>query len=88
MKAAVESILVGTISAMLSYRVLISPATIAAIAIRGKMPDAWFSGLIVWYMTFMVISVSTVIAAVAQISGANTPQNHNALLKVSTVAVI
>ena len=65
MKAVVESILVGTISAMLSYRVLISPATIAAIAIRGKIPDAWFSGLITWYAAFFVIGISIVIAGVA-----------------------
>jgi uncharacterized membrane protein YhaH (DUF805 family) len=51
--------------AMLCYLALISPATIAALAIRRKMPDASFSGLIVWYATFIVIGLSIVIAGVA-----------------------
>jgi len=64
-KAIFESILAGVILAILSYWALISPATIAAIAIRRKMPDAWFSGLIVWYATFGVIGMSIVIAGLA-----------------------
>lgn len=64
-KAIFEGILAGIISAILSYYVLISRATIAAIMIRRKMPDAWFSGLIVWYATFVVIGISIVIAGVA-----------------------
>ena len=63
-KAIFEGSLAGVISAILSYSALISPATVAAIAIRRKMPDAWFSGLIVWYATFVVIGVSIVIAGV------------------------
>ena len=63
-KAALEGILAGVVSAIFSYHVLVSPATVAAIAIRRKMPDAWFSGLIVWYATFAVIGVSIVIAGV------------------------
>ena len=64
-KAILAGILVGAISAILSYYALISPATVAAIAMRRKMPDAWFSGLIVWYATFIVILVSIVVAGVA-----------------------
>jgi NhaP-type Na+/H+ or K+/H+ antiporter len=64
-KAILEGIFVGVISAILSYYALISPATVAAIAMRRKMPDAWFSGLIVWYSTFIVILVSIVVAGVA-----------------------
>ena len=64
-KAILEGIFVGVISAILSYYALISPATVAAIAMRRKMPDAWFSGLIVWYATFIVILVSIVVAGVA-----------------------
>jgi hypothetical protein len=64
-KALVEGILAGVIVVIGSYRALITPATLAAIAIRHKMPDAWFSGLIVWYASFVVIAVSTVIAGVA-----------------------
>jgi len=64
-KAAFEGIFAGIISAVFSYEALISPATVAAIAIRRKMPDAWFSGLIVWYARFVVLGVSIVIAGVA-----------------------
>lgn len=64
-KAILEGILAGVISAILSYSVLISPATVVAIAMRRKMPDAWFSGSIVWYVTFVIILVSIVTAGVA-----------------------
>jgi cell division protein FtsX len=60
-----EGILVGAIAAMLSYLALISPATIAALAIRRKMPEAWFSALIAWFATFIVIGLSIVIGKVA-----------------------
>jgi hypothetical protein len=64
-KAIFEGILAVVVSAVLSYRVLISPATVAAITIRRKMPEAWFSGLIDWYATFAVLGVSIIIAGVA-----------------------
>jgi uncharacterized membrane protein len=64
-KAVFESILVGVVLAIFSYSALISPATVAAIAIRHKMPDAWFAGLITWYAAFVVLGVSLVIAGVA-----------------------
>jgi len=64
-KAAIEGIFVGFVSVALSYWVLISPATLAAISIRRKFPDAWFSGLIVWYAAFVVIVASIVTGGVA-----------------------
>lgn len=64
-KALVEGILAGVVSAVFCYWALISRATVAAIAIRRKMPEAWFSGLIDWYATFAVIGVSMVVAVVA-----------------------
>jgi hypothetical protein len=64
-KALVEGILGGVVSAIFCYRALISPATLAAIAISRKMPDAWFSGLITWYAMFAVIRVSMAVAGVA-----------------------
>ena len=60
-----EIILFGVMVAMLSYLALISPATLAALAIRRKMPDASFSALIVLYATFIVIGLSIVIAGFA-----------------------
>lgn len=64
-KALFGGIVAGVVSAILSYSALISPATVAAIAIRRKMPNAWFSGLITWYAAFVVIGMSLVIAGVA-----------------------
>jgi predicted phage tail protein len=64
-KALVEGILAGVVLAIFCYWALISPATLAAIAIRRKMPDAWFSGLITWYAMFAVIGVSMVVAGIA-----------------------
>jgi hypothetical protein len=63
-KAVFESILAGVVLAIFSYSALISPATLVAIAIRHKMPDAWFSGLIEWYAMFVVLGVSLVVAGV------------------------
>jgi hypothetical protein len=64
-KAILTSALLGVVLAILCYFALIAPATVAALAIRRKMPDAWFSGLIVWYAKFFVIGVSTVAASIA-----------------------
>jgi hypothetical protein len=64
-KAVFEGILAELILAVLSYSALISRATFTAIVMRRKMPDAWFSGLIVSYATTIVILVSIVIAEVA-----------------------
>ena len=64
-RAFVEGLLAGLISAILCYRALISPAILTALAIRRKMPHAWFSGLVTWYATLPVIGVSIAVAAVA-----------------------
>jgi len=64
-KAILDSALAGAISGILSYSVLISPTTRAAVAIRHKMPGAPFSGLIVWYASFVVIGLSIIIAGVS-----------------------
>jgi hypothetical protein len=77
-KFAIESIVVGFVSIALSYRILISPATLAALSIRRKFPDAWFSGLITWYATFVVMAVAIGIGGVAcrvvykQVSGSTS----------------
>jgi len=65
LKVVFESILAGVISAMLSYGALSLPATLAAIALRRKTPNAWFSGLVVWYAHFVVIGISIIVAGVA-----------------------
>jgi uncharacterized membrane protein len=64
-KAAFEGVFAGVISTIFSYGALISSATVAAIAIRRKMPDAWFLRVNVWHATFVVLGVSMVIGGVA-----------------------
>ena len=64
LKAIFESVLAGIVAAIVSYFVLISPATLAALAIRRRLPDAWFSSAIVWYATAGVLVASLAIAGV------------------------
>jgi hypothetical protein len=62
LKAIFESALAGVVAAIFSYSALISPATHAAIDMRRRMPDAWFSSSIVWYATAVVLGISLVVA--------------------------
>jgi cytochrome c-type biogenesis protein CcmH/NrfG len=62
LKAIAESALVGVVVALFSFRGLIRPATLAAVAIRRRMPDAWFSSAIVWYATGLVLAVAVTFA--------------------------
>ena len=64
-KALVEGILAGVVSAIFCYSVLIKPAELAALAMRRKTPEARVSGLIDWYAMFAVIGVSIVAAGIA-----------------------
>jgi hypothetical protein len=64
-KVIFESILARVIAAIFSYCALSIPATLAALAIRRKVPDAWFSGLITWYALLTVTAVSIVMAGIA-----------------------
>lgn len=64
-KALVEGILVAVVVLIASFGALISPVVRAALALRYKMPDAWFSGLIVFYADLAVLGVSAVLAGVA-----------------------
>jgi len=64
-KVLLESVVVGVILAILSYHELKLPAELAAFALRRQMPDAWFSGLIVWYALFAVTGISMAIGGVA-----------------------
>jgi hypothetical protein len=63
-RAVFESILAGVVLPIFSSAALPSPATLAAIAIRHKMPDAWFAGPITRYAMFVVLGVSLVVAGV------------------------
>jgi hypothetical protein len=64
-KAILQSALAGIVAAALSYSVLITPAELAALAIRRRIPDAWFSSSVLWYATAIVLGISVVTASVA-----------------------
>jgi hypothetical protein len=63
-KAFVEGIVTGIVAGVVCYRALSWPALHAAIAIRRKMPEAWFSSFITWYAIFAVIGLSIVVAGI------------------------
>jgi hypothetical protein len=64
-KAILTSAAVGLSVAVLSFEGLETPATLTAVALRHKMPDAWFSGLVVWYASFTDLGISIAIGAIA-----------------------
>lgn len=64
LKVILESALAGIVAAIFCYSNLIPPATLASLAIRRRMPDAWFSSSITWYAAGAVLIASVAIAAV------------------------
>jgi len=54
----------GTVTLVFSFLALRTPAELFAVAIRRQWPEAWFSGLIVWYADFVAIGFSIAIAVV------------------------
>ncbi len=64
-KAVAETVLAGFVMAAISYWQLITPATLVALSIRRKNPEAWFSSMIVWYAAFAVIGISLIVAVIA-----------------------
>ncbi len=62
--AVVSSTVAGVVAGMVSYHVLISPVTLAALAVRRAMPEAWFSSAIVWYAAAASLVVSAVVAVI------------------------
>jgi glucan phosphoethanolaminetransferase (alkaline phosphatase superfamily) len=65
MRAVAESVLTGIVMTAFNYWLFITPATLVALGIRRKYPEAWFSSTITWYATFVVICLSLILAAVA-----------------------
>jgi membrane protein implicated in regulation of membrane protease activity len=52
----------GIVVFLLTFYLLRPAAEIFAILIRRHWPEAWFSGLIVWYMDFVAAAVAIAIA--------------------------
>ena len=54
----------AVLSVVLSFPLLRRPGELTAMLIRQRWPDAWFSGLVVWYADFVAAGVSIAIAMV------------------------
>jgi hypothetical protein len=68
MSAKTVRILRGTVSGLAAFAVsffaLRPVAELCAVLIRQHWPEAWFSGLIVWYADFLAAALSIAIAVV------------------------
>lgn len=57
-----RAVTTGIVTLVLSFSLLRAPAEICAILIRRQWPEAWFSGLIVWYFDLFAAILSIAIA--------------------------
>jgi hypothetical protein len=73
---AVRATAAAVIAIALSW-LLRRPAEYCAVLIRRQWPEAWFSGLIVWYADFAAIAISVVIAVVIVQYACNRQGNSN-----------
>ena len=55
-------VLAGIAALVLSFSLLKPTAELFAILIRRHWPEAWFSGLIVWYLDFIAAALAIAIA--------------------------
>ena len=60
-----RSIIVGIAALVLSGSLLRLGAELCAILIRRRWPEAWFSGLIMWYADFLALALALAIATTA-----------------------
>ena len=65
LKPILESLFAGMVAATFTYIALSLPATLVALAIRRKMPTAWFSSSVTWYALGVVLTASAAAAGVA-----------------------
>ena len=70
-----RAIVVGIVALVLSFPVLRLAGELCAILIRRRWPDAWFSGLIVWYSLFFAAGCSVAIAVYVGWSASKRQQN-------------
>ena len=59
-----RAVAVSLVALAISFSILRPAGELSAILIRRRWPDAWFSGLIVWYAVFFAAGLSIVIALV------------------------
>jgi hypothetical protein len=54
----------GIAASAISFFLLRPAAELCAVLIRREWPDAWFSGMVVWYADFFAVGLSIAIAVV------------------------
>ena len=59
---SLRAVLAGVVALVLSFSLLRPTAELFAILIRRHWPEAWFSGLIVWYFDFFSAGLAIAIA--------------------------
>jgi hypothetical protein len=64
MKAKTRGTVSGLAALAVSFFMLRPAVELSAVLIRGQWPEAWFSGLIVWYADFFAAALSIAIAVV------------------------
>ena len=58
----VRAVAAALVALVLSFSLLRPAGELSAILIRRQWPQAWFSGLIVWYADFLAVALSIGIA--------------------------
>ena len=59
---SLRAVVAGVAALLLSFSLLRPAAELFAILIRRHWPEAWFSGLIVWYLDFFAVGLAIVFA--------------------------
>src|SRR5450432_2492952 len=59
---SLRAVVAGVAALVLSFSLLRPAAELFAILIRRHWPEAWFSGLIVWYLDFIAAALAIAIA--------------------------
>ncbi len=59
---SLRAVVSGFIALVLSFSLLKPAGELSAILIRRRCPEAWFSGLIVWYGDVIAVACSVIVA--------------------------
>lgn len=57
-----RAVALGLVALAISFSLLERAGVVCAVLIRRQWPEAWFSGLIVWYAEFLAAGLSLTIA--------------------------
>ena len=68
MRQRFRALLVAVVALVLSFSLFRPTGTLLAVLVRRHWPQAWFSGLIVWYFDFFAVGLSITVAVFAALS--------------------